>query len=635
MLTAAFSSRVELPRLSTAAFDHTMPTESAVNSRESFMPNQLAGELSLYLRQHAENPVDWRPWSPDCLRHAAEHQKPVFLSIGYSSCHWCHVMADESFSDAEVASLLNERFVPVKVDREQRPDLDQIFMEAVQLMTNRGGWPLSIFLTPSGEPFFGGTYWPLKGRDGIPGFADILRAIDDAWRNQRSRVDAQAALVGEAVRTSRLDHSEPSESLPLLREQSFAAAEAELTEMFDPQWGGFGRAPKFPQAVLLLWLVRRAMETQDAALWAMLGKTVDSMAAGGIFDHLGGGFHRYSTDAQWLVPHFEKMLYDNALLAQVYAEAWRGFRRPFWRQVAEAICDYMLRDLRSAEGGFFGSEDADSEHEEGRFYLWTPEHVAQVLGDQQRAARFCREYGVFPGGNFEGRSILHLRRDNAPGKANEAMAVNPDLADDRAALLAARSNRVRPLRDDKIIAAWNGLAIGALARCGEIFNRSDYIEAATAAAVFVRNQMTDESGRLWRCWRAGHRDPPGFLDDYASVALGYSTLAQVTGQTAWQSASVTLADSILAKFADPAGGFFYIPDDHEPLFARKKDVIDSAEPSGNGLAATLLFQLSKADGDHRFRSAAARTAATFADWLRTRPTASPQMLIALGQWPAG
>lgn len=601
------------------------------------MPNQLAGELSLYLRQHAENPVDWRSWSPDCLRQAVERQKPIFLSIGYSSCHWCHVMADESFSDTEVAALLNERFVPVKVDREQRADLDQICMEAVQLMTHHGGWPLSVFLTPSGEPFFGGTYWPLKGRDGIPGFAEVLRAVDDAWRNQRSRVEAQAAMVSQAVRDSRLDRGleDQKESLPLLREQSFAAAEAELKELFDRQWGGFGRAPKFPQAVLLLWLVRRAAATEDAALSAILGKTLDAMAAGGIFDHLGGGFHRYSTDAQWLVPHFEKMLYDNALLAQVYAEAWRGLRRPFWRQVAEATCDYMLRDLRSAQSGFFGSEDADSEHEEGRFYLWTPEQVARVLDDQQRSDRFCREYGIYPGGNFEGRSILHLRHDTASGNAVEAVTVNADVARDRAALLAARSARVRPLRDDKIIAAWNGLAIGALARCGEIFDRTDYIEAATAAAVFVRDQMTDESGRLWRCWRAGRRDPPGFLDDYAAVALGYSILGQVTGQTAWQSASVALADSILAKFADSAGGFFYTPNDHEPLFARKKDVIDTAEPSGNGLAATLFVDLSRGNGDNRFRSAAENTLATFADWLRTRPTASPQMLIALDQWPDG
>jgi len=603
------------------------------------MPNQLAGELSLYLRQHAENPVDWRPWSPDCLRQAAEQQKPVFVSIGYSSCHWCHVMADESFSDAEAAALLNERFVPVKVDREQRPDLDQIFMEAVQLMTNRGGWPLSVFLTPSGEPFFGGTYWPLHGRDGVPGFPDILRAVDDAWRNQRSRVEAQAAMVSQAVRDSRLDHGAPGpiESLPLLREQSFATAEAELREMFDPQWGGFGRAPKFPQAVLLLWLVRRAAATRDASLATILGKTLDAMADGGIFDHLGGGFHRYSTDAQWLVPHFEKMLYDNALLAQVYSEAWRTFRRARWRQVAEATCDYMLRDLRSPDGGFFGSEDADSEHEEGRYYLWTPEQVAQVLGDEQRAARFCREYGVFPGGNFEGRSILHRRR------SSDAAATSPEAedqidrlsADDRAALLAARSARVRPLRDDKIIAAWNGLAIAALASCGAILDRSAYVAAATVAASFVRERMTDDSGRLWRCWRDGRRAPPGFLDDYAAVALGYSILAQAAGQAQWQQAAVDLANAMLANFADSAGGFFYTPHDHEPLFARKKDVIDTAEPSGNGLAATLLVDLSKANGDHRLHSAAERTFAVFADWLRTRPTASPQMLIALDQWPDG
>lgn len=599
------------------------------------MPNRLAGELSLYLRQHADNPVDWRSWSPDCLRLAQEQQKPIFLSIGYSSCHWCHVMADESFSDADVATLLNERFIPVKVDREQRPDLDQICMEAVQLMTHRGGWPLSIFLTPSGEPFFGGTYWPLTGRDGIPGFADILRAVDGAWQNQRSRVDAQAAQVSDAVRDAILDRPAENESLLLLREQAFAAAEVELNDMFDPQWGGFGRAPKFPQAVLLLWLVRRAAETNDAALWAMLAKTLNAMAVGGIHDHLGGGFHRYSTDAQWLAPHFEKMLYDNALLALVYAEAWRRQRRPLWRRVAEATCNYMIRDLQSAGGGFFGSEDADSEHKEGLFYLWTPDQVAEVLGDQQRAARFCREYGVYPGGNFEGRSILHLPLKNVLAETGEAAEIDAALALDRVALLAARSGRVRPLRDDKIIAAWNGLAIAALARCGEIFDRSDYVGAATAAASFVRGEMTDDSGRLWRCWRDGRRDPPGFLDDYAAVALGYSALAQVTGETTWQSAAAGLAGSILARFADSAGGFFYTPNDHEPLFARKKDVIDTAEPSGNGLAATLLLDLSMATGDQQWRLAAERTLAVFAHWLRIRPTASPQMLLALGNWPGG
>ncbi len=601
------------------------------------MPNQLARELSLYLRQHAENPVNWRPWSADSLRHAAELQRPIFLSIGYSSCHWCHVMADESFSDAAVAALLNERFVPVKVDREQRPDLDQVFMEAVQLMTNRGGWPLSVFLTPSGMPFFGGTYWPLKGRDGIPGFSDILLAVDDAWRNQRARVEAQAEMVSKAVRDSRLDRGQPDqiESLTLLREQAFAAAEADLKEIFDPQWGGFGRAPKFPQAVLLLWLVRRAAATRDAALASILGKTLDEMARGGIFDHLGGGFHRYSTDAQWLVPHFEKMLYDNAMLAQVYAEAWRAFRRPLWRLVAEATCDYLIRDLRSADGGFFGSEDADSEHEEGRFYLWTPEQVAAVLGESQRAAEFCREYGVLPGGNFEGRSILHRRHSSSREMASSQSADASDarLADDRAALLAARANRVRPLRDDKMIAAWNGLAIAALANCGAMFDRGDYVAAATAAASFVHERMTDGSGRLWRCWRDGRCDPPGFLDDYASVALGYSILAQVTAEEKWLRASLDLADRVLVDFSDPAGGFFYTPNDHEPLFARKKDIIDTAEPSGNGLAATLLVNLYNQTDNRHFRSAAEKTVAVFADWMRARPTASPQMLLALDQWP--
>lgn len=602
---------------------------------EPFMSNRLAGELSLYLRQHADNPVDWRPWSPDCLRLAQEQQRPIFLSIGYSSCHWCHVMAEESFSNAHVATLLNERFIPVKIDREQRPDLDQICMEAVQLMTSHGGWPLSVFLTPSGEPFFGGTYWPLAGRDGIPGFADILRAVDDAWQNQRPRVDAQAAQLSDAVRSATFDRPGQTESLPLLREQAFAAAEVELRDMFDPQWGGFGRAPKFPQGVLLLWLVHRATETNDAALWAMLGKTLDAMAVGGIHDHLGGGFHRYSTDAQWLVPHFEKMLYDNALLAQVYARAWCRHRRRLWRRVAEATCDYMIRDLQSVGGGFFGSEDADSEHEEGRFYLWTPDQVAQTLDDQHRATRFCREYGVYPGGNFEGRSILHLPLKKDSAETGEADAIDAALAPDRAALLAARSGRVRPLRDDKIIAAWNGLAIAALARCGEILDRSDYVEAANRAASFVREEMKDDSGRLWRCWRDGRRDPPGFLDDYASVALGYSALAQVTGQKTWQSAAAGLASSMLARFADSTGGFFYTPNDHEPLFARKKDVIDTAEPSGNGLAATLLIDLSAATGDQQWRLAAERTLAVFAHWLRIRPTASPQMLLALASWPGG
>ncbi len=637
------------------------------------MSNRLANELSPYLLQHAGNPVDWRPWNAEALALARREQKPIFLSIGYASCHWCHVMAHDAFENAEIAGLLNEHLVSIKVDREERFDLDQIYMGAVQMLTGRGGWPLSVFLTPEGEPFFGGTYWPAHSRDGMPGFDQVLSAVIEAWRDHRPELVEQAHKITEELR--RIDAG-PRHSPDMTGEAAAGAvapaeivdeamqeAEAILRRSFDEQCGGFGGAPKFPQPLALRWLLRRWRRSRDDGLLGMVTTTLDRMAAGGIFDHLGGGFHRYCVDQHWLVPHFEKMLYDNALLAACYLEAWQATGRAEYADVVRRTLDYLLRDMTDPQGGFYSGEDADSEGEEGKFYLWTPAEIEAVLqgtvpifasakmglSPLTSAELFCRICDVTEQGNYEGRNILNLRRPlevDARLLECDSAQLAATLAEARRQLLAARAKRVRPGRDEKVLVGWNALAIDALALAGAALGEPRYTAAADRAADFLWDHLRRDDGRLLHYWRNGRAKCDAYLDDYA--ALGNALLAlHETGASSgtvpiFVSAKMGLspsprldqatavAETILSQFADHEhGGFFYTAADHEPLIVRRKDFLDNPTPSGNGLAAMLLLRLHVITGRDDYRVAAAGAIRASVAWMRQVPSGVFQLLLAI------
>jgi uncharacterized protein YyaL (SSP411 family) len=626
------------------------------------MPNRLADELSPYLLQHAGNPVEWQAWGPEAIELARRQDRPIFLSIGYSSCHWCHVMAHDSFEDPQIARLLNDNFVCIKVDREERPDLDQIYMEAVQALTGQGGWPLSAFLTPSLEPFFGGTFWPARARGGMLGFDQILLAVAKTWKDRRGQVHEQANRLTRFLRENQQagrtgTGSEPAEvdavengcrEVPVpvfpggeqLDDEPLDEAEATAVKVFDRQFGGFGAAPKFPQPMLLQLLLRRWKRLGGDDLLQIVTTTLDRMAAGGIYDHLGGGFHRYSVDARWLVPHFEKMLYDNALLAGCYVEAWQATGNAAYAQTARETFDYVLRDMTDPRGGFYSSEDADSEGREGKFYVWTPAEIAAVLGPEAAEA-FCREYDVTDAGNFERANILNRAGKrgtvpicrNGPEGASHKWGLSPffpELADARTKLLAARSTRVRPGRDDKVLTSWNGLMIEALARGGAALDEPRYIVAAATAAAFLLDELRDKKGRLLHCWRQGRAKGNAFLDDHASLGNALVTLYESFPSRNWLDTATALTDEILARFADDGqGGFFYTAADHEPLIVRRKDFIDSAVPSGNGLAAMLLLRLGRLLHRRDYLTAAESTLCTYLDPMQQMPFATAQLLLAL------
>ncbi|QDU91657.1 Glycosyl hydrolase family 76 [Pirellulimonas nuda] len=609
------------------------------------MPNRLADETSPYLLQHQHNPVEWYGWGEEALGRAASEQRPIFLSIGYSACHWCHVMEHESFENEAIAALLNERFICIKVDREERPDLDQVYMSAVQAMTGRGGWPMSVFLTPDLRPFFGGTYWPPSDRGGMPGFDRVILAVDDAWQQRRDECLSTAAQLTEAVRQESIPSREAAPTADLLD-----AAGRQLERAFDPRFGGFGPAPKFPHAMDLGVLVRLWTRDQRPAWLDMVRLTLDRMAAGGIYDHLGGGFARYSVDARWLVPHFEKMLYDNALLAGAYLEGYLATGDQQYRRVVTQTLDYVLRDMTGAEGGFFSAEDADSlphgamaeapaadadgspgHAEEGLFYTWTPEEVAAVLGTE-RGERFCRVYEVTQEGNFEGRSILNLPKSIAQQAAllevDEAELAG-ELAAMRAELLVARDARPRPGLDDKVIVAWNGLMIDALARAGAALDEPRYTQAATRAAEFLWSAARD-GDRLLHTWRGGRAKLAAYLDDYAALANACVSLYEATFEEVWIDRAASLIDQVLDRFADPAGGgFFYTASDHETLIARNKDLMDNATPGGNSLAATALLRLGRLLGETRYLEAADQTLGACCGVMERAPSAAGQALQAL------
>jgi uncharacterized protein YyaL (SSP411 family) len=599
------------------------------------MPNHLANETSPYLLQHQNNPVDWYPWGAEAIELARRQNKPIFLSIGYSACHWCHVMEHESFENEAIAKILNEKFVAVKVDREERPDLDQIYMNVTQMMTGRGGWPMSVFLTPDLKPFYAGTYFPPTARGGMPGFDQVLLAVDDAWQNRRDTAeDMGEQLVAELKKQEQGGAAAAGGDV---NRELIDAAVAALTRSFDATWGGFGGAPKFPHPMDLQLLLRHWRRTGRQQSLDMVKKTLDRMAAGGIYDHLGGGFARYSVDARWLVPHFEKMLYDNALLAATYVEAWQATGDDDYARVARETLDYLLRDMTDSAGGFYSAEDADSEGEEGKFYVWTPDEIDRVLGDDDGAV-FGRVFDVTDAGNFEGKNILNLPKTLSQSAMILGMPekdLRDSLASSRHKLFTEREKRVHPSKDDKILVAWNGLMIDALARAGAALGEPRFIAAAVRAADFLQQNLQRPDGRLLHTWRRGPEKTgvaklDAYLDDYACLANALVSLYEATFDAARLVEAARLADLMLEHFADKqGGGFFFTADDHEQLIARNREVADSSTPAASAMAVTALVRLSKLSGEKKYQEAAEKAIRSAAGFLKQAPTAMGQTLLAL------
>jgi hypothetical protein len=594
--------------------------------------NRLASETSPYLLQHAHNPVDWFPWGPEALTRARLLDRPIFLSIGYAACHWCHVMERESFEDEATATYLNARFIAIKVDREERPDLDQVYMSAVQAMTGGGGWPMSVFLTPEGRPFYGGTYFPDAPRHGMPSFRQVLESVDRAWREQRGDLEeAGARLVSQIAAQS----ASPAGQAP---GPGLLDAAVELIQRgFDATNGGWGGAPKFPQPMTVELLLRRAA-AGDARALPMARRTLDRMADGGLRDQLGGGFHRYATDAIWLVPHFEQMLYDNGQLARAYLGAWALTGDARYRHVATGTLDYVLRELTTSDGAFASSQDADTDGVEGATFTWRTDEVRAALGDD--GALFSTAYGVTEGGNWEGVTILSRLRptaDLAKLYALPSVEVEARLGRARERLLALRARRAQPARDDKALAAWNGLAIGALADAARLLqfapdggaDAARYRGAAERAAEVILGGLLGPDGRLGRSWKDGRATGQGVLEDYADLADGLLALYEATFDERWFTVATSLADSILERFVDPAGGFFDTATDHERLVTRPKDVQDNATPSGGAMAALVLLRLAALTGEARYRDAAEGAIATVAPIAARYPTAFAKWLQAI------
>ncbi len=592
------------------------------------MPNRLAHETSPYLLQHRDNPVDWYPWGEEALDRAREHDRPILLSVGYSACHWCHVMERESFENPETASYMNEHFVNVKVDREERPDVDALYMEAVQSISGQGGWPMTVFLDPDGVPFYGGTYFPPDQSRGMPSFRMVMEAVVDAYETRREEIRERAAEVRS--RLGAVGAVEPDPALPTAAEMDEAVSA--LLAAGDERRGGFGGAPKFPPASALELLLTRG-ETE------LTQTTLDAMLAGGIYDQLGGGFARYSVDAIWLVPHFEKMLYDNALLARAYLHGWQRLGHGRYRRACEETLDWMLREMRGPEGGFHSALDADSEGVEGRFYVWTPAAIREVLaaadagGEPLASAEdVIAHYGVSERGNFEGASILHL----AAGAAGPDGADAPEpagLAAARRALYEARARRVWPGLDDKRLAAWNALAIAALAEAGAVLGRPDYLEAASACAEFVLTRMRDGDGHLLRTYKDGEARLNAYLEDHAFLLEAMLALYEASFEPRWYEQAVALAEAMIARFGDPErGGFFSTSADHEQLIARRKELGDHPIPAGNSAAAFGLLRLAALSGERRYAEQAEGVLRLFARTAVRHPQSFAHLLRALDLW---
>jgi uncharacterized protein YyaL (SSP411 family) len=574
-------------------------------------PNRLIHEMSPYLIQHAHNPVDWYPWGPEALERAKAEDKPILLSIGYAACHWCHVMERESFEDEAVAAYMNEHFVCIKVDREERPDIDSIYMDAVQAMTGQGGWPMTMFLTPDAVPFHGGTYFPPTDRGGMPGFMRVLQGVAGIWQDKREEVRKQSGAVLEHLQAFADAASASDDPLDagLIHE-----AVVKLERTFDRVHGGFGASPKFPQPPVLELLMRAAASPSEACSESardMVEFTLRRMAHQGIYDQVGGGFHRYATDRAWLVPHFEKMLYDNAQLARLYTHAYQAWNLPLYRRVAIETLDYLLRDMRDPAGGFYSSEDADSEGVEGKFYVWDHAEFTAV------APEAAGWFGVSERGNWEGTNILIAASDDPPDDA-------------RAKLLEVRSRRVRPGLDDKVLTSWNGLAIAAFAEAGAAFARPDLVEAARAAAGFVLDQMRNRDGRLLHAYKGGRASVLGMLEDYAYLADGLFALWEATFEPRWIEAAQELAGQMVDLFWDEqGGGFFTTGVDHEALLVRQKELVESVTPSPNGVAALLLQKLAIITGDGTQADRARQVLRLARTLMERAPQAAPSFLSAL------
>jgi uncharacterized protein YyaL (SSP411 family) len=596
--------------------------------------NRLQHETSPYLLQHKDNPVDWYAWGEEAFEKARAEDKPVLLSVGYSACHWCHVMAHESFEHEPTAQMMNDLFVNIKVDREERPDVDDIYMQAVQALSGHGGWPMTVFLLPDGRPFYGGTYYPREPRFNMPAFRQILAGVADAYKQRRDQVEKAASELTQALDRDVLGIGGDASAL---NTDLLDAAAGGILRGFDSRFGGFGGAPKFPQPMNLEFLLRSYARAQNQDALQAVTFTLKQMARGGIYDQIGGGFHRYSVDAYWLVPHFEKMLYDNAQLSRAYLHAWQITRDPFFRRIAEEIYDYILREMTGPEGGFYSTTDADSEGEEGKFFVWYQEELYDLL-DEADADIAVEYWGVTPGGNFEGHNILHVPNDDSI--AAERLEMSEDdllarLAAIKDRLYAARAQRVHPGLDDKILTSWNGMMLASLAEAARVLERDDYRTAARRCGEFLLRELRTPEGRLLRTYKNGEAKINGYLEDYANLIDGLLELYQVTYEARWFTAARQLADHALAHFAADEGGFFDTSDDHEALIVRPRNIQDSATPSGNGMMAKQLLRLAAYTGDARYHQAAEGTLRLLADALRQFPQAFGESLNALDMLVGG
>jgi uncharacterized protein len=589
--------------------------------------NSLINETSPYLLQHAHNPVDWYAWGEAAFERARAEDKPVLLSIGYAACHWCHVMEHESFENEAIAQLMNDNFINIKVDREERPDLDAIYMNATQMMTGHGGWPMTVFLTPEAKPFYAGTYFPPVDRHGMPGFPRILIALAEAYRTRRDEIEESAGGILNELQ--RLDQVLGGEG-ELSREILDHAAD-DLLRRLDPVHGGFGNKPKFPPSMTLSFLLRHYQRTKQQSALDAVELTLQKMARGGMYDQLGGGFHRYSVDEQWLVPHFEKMLYDNALLSRVYLDAYLVTGQEFYKQIATGTLDYVRREMTDAGGGFYSTQDADSEGEEGKFFVWTPAEVTALLGEED-AQLFNRYFDLSEMGNFEGHSILHV--DNEKDVIARLMKTTPERIDEiikrgKEVLFNARETRIKPYRDEKILTAWNGLMLRSFAEAARVLGRDDYREVAINNANFVLTHLQRE-GRLLRTHKDGVSKLNGYLEDYAFLVDGLLALYEATFDLRWFTEARLLADTMITHFWDAeAGGFFFTSGDHEQLITRTKDFYDNATPAGNSVAAHVLLRLALLTGEERYRRLAEQILELTQTALRRAPSAFGHLLSAL------
>jgi len=611
-----------------------MFNESEPNKVER-RPNRLISEKSPYLLQHAFNPVDWHPWGPEAFEKAGKENKPIFLSIGYSTCHWCHVMEQESFEDPEIAKLMNEALVCIKVDREERPDIDSIYMTVCQMMTGSGGWPLTIIMTPDKKPFFAATYLPKQSRFGRIGMLELIPRIQELWQLRQDKVIGSAEQIAQHLKQI------PSDSQgEQLEKSTLEMAFQQLSEVFDEQYGGFGKAPKFPTPHNLTFLLRYWRRTGDKRALGMVEKSLQAMRQGGFYDHIGFGFHRYSTDSQWLVPHFEKMLYDQALLAIAYTEAYQATEKQEYRKTVQEIFNYILRDMIAPEGGFYSAEDADSEGEEGKFYLWTEEEIRQIL-PQEEADLIVRVFNIEEEGNFAeeasgrrtGRNILHFRK-SLPEIVNDLQipqeALKKHLEEARQKLFAARQRRVHPHKDDKILTDWNGLMIAALAKGAQVLDEPRYAEAARRAADFILAHLRDSTGRLYHRYRDGEAAVPAFLDDYAYLVWGLIELYETTFEVAYLQTALDLSNYMLKHFWDDNnGGLYFTADDAESLLVRKKEIYDGAMPSGNSIAMLNLLRLGRMTANPELEEKALQIGLAFSKSVLQSPASYTQLMTAL------